>query len=171
MILKAIEFAATKHKGQVRRSSGLPYFTHTVIVMELIQRYKGCSSNIEALKCAAVLHDTLEDTQCDYEELEREFGYLVASIVLELTSDEEKIEEVGKKEYLKKKMLELTHYAFILKLLDRMSNCLDNPTPKYKQDTIETMDFLLENRENITQRQKQIIHEIKHICTLKNDDE
>jgi (p)ppGpp synthase/HD superfamily hydrolase len=164
MTLEAIRFAAQKHLGQIRKSSGLPYITHTIIVMEMIQRYKGCSKNIEELKCAAILHDTLEDTACDYNEIEHEFGPMVASLVLELTSDEAEIKRIGKNEYLKQKMLKMTGYAFILKLLDRMSNCLDAPRPVYLSDTIELIDFLLENRTTLSQRQIGVMKEIKNIC-------
>ena len=164
LVIKAIQFAATKHIGQIRRGSGLPYVTHTIIVMELIQKYKGCSTHIGELKCAALLHDTLEDTDCNYKELEREFGPMVASIVLELTSDEEMIKKIGKNEYLKKKMVEMSRYAFILKLLDRYSNCMDNPTTKYRLATIELMAYLLKNRKDITERQINIIKEIKNVC-------
>jgi len=171
MIVQAINFAAEKHKGQVRRESGLPYFTHTVIVMELIQKYKGCSKNIEELKCAALLHDVLEDTECDFKELEREFGPMVASIVLELTSDEVVIAEMGKNEYLKQKMLKMSRDAFILKLLDRMSNCLDNPTERYKHKTLDMIKFLQENRPELTERQSNIMNEIRAICLEGVDDD
>jgi (p)ppGpp synthase/HD superfamily hydrolase len=164
LVIKAIEFAAIKHKGQERRGSGLPYVTHPIIVMELIQKYKGDSTDIEALKCAALLHDVLEDTDCTYAELEREFNPLVASLVMELTSDPVAIKEIGKKEYIKNKMAEMTKYAFILKLLDRYSNIIDGPTEKYVKTTLETMDFLKENRQNITDRQFRIIGDIETAC-------
>ena len=114
LVIKAIGFAAEKHKGQERRGSGLPYVTHPIIVMELIQKYKSDSVRLNELKCAALLHDVLEDTECTYKELEREFGPLVASLVIELTSDEEMIEKMGKKEYIKQKMFNMSKYAFIL---------------------------------------------------------
>ena len=63
-------------------------------IIPLLEKYK-VSKNIEDLKCAAILHDTLEDTFCSYIEIEREFGPLVASIVMELTSDEESIEKMN----------------------------------------------------------------------------
>lgn len=164
LVIKAIGFAAEKHKGQERRGSGLPYVTHPIIVMELIQKYKSDSVRLNELKCAALLHDVLEDTECTYKELEREFGPLVASLVMELTSDEEMIEKMGKKEYIKQKMINMSKYAFILKLLDRYSNIIDGPTVKYVNTTLETMDFLRENRPDITERQLMIISDIETAC-------
>lgn len=164
LVIKAISFAATKHKGQERKGSGLPYVIHPIIVMELIQKYKGNSKDIEALKCAAILHDVLEDTDCDSKELEREFGPLVASLVMELTSDKIMIKKFGKKEYIKNKMINMSKYAFILKLLDRFSNIIDEPRTKYVYDTIETLDFIKTNRADITERQSLIILDIENAC-------
>lgn len=161
LVLNAIKFASEKHKGQKRKFSGLPYVTHPIIVMELIQKYKGNSKHINELKCAALLHDTIEDTETTYFEIEKDFGSLVASIVQELTSDEKEINKIGKNKYLMNKMTTMSKYAFVLKLLDRYSNILDNPTEKYKKDTVEMMNFLLKNRKDLTERQKKIIKEIK----------
>jgi len=164
LVLKAIKFASEKHRGQERRGSGLPYVTHPIIVMELVQKYKGDSKNIEELKSAALLHDTLEDTETSYQEIEREFGPLVGSIVLELTSDEVMIEELGKNEYLKLKMLKMSQYAFTLKLLDRLSNIMDAPREVYVKKTLNMLAFLLQERKEITDRQKSIISDIQTEC-------
>ena len=164
LVVKAISFAAEKHKGQERRGSGLPYVTHPIIVMELAQKYKGYSKHINEIKCAALLHDVLEDTTCTYLELEREFGPLVATIVMELTSDDVLIKEIGKNEYLKQKMIKMSKYAFILKLLDRYSNIIDGPTKKYVNNTLEMMDFLKTNRVDITDKQIKIIGDIENAC-------
>lgn len=164
LVLKAIQFAALKHKGQERRGSGLPYVTHPIIVMELVQQYKGTSKHIDELKCAALLHDVLEDTECTYQEIEREFTPLVASIVMELTSDNVMLKELGKNEYLKQKMLKMSQYAFTLKLLDRLSNIMDGPREGYVKKTLNMMAFLLGHKENITERQIGIIADIQKEC-------
>jgi len=169
-ILKAIQFASTKHKGQVRRVSELPYITHPIVVMELVQKYKGSSKHIEELKCSALLHDTLEDTDTSYFELEREFGSMVASLVLELSSDKEKIKEIGKHPYIKEKMLGMSQYALTLKLLDRFSNILDEPGKNYTKKTVELMEYLMNNRKDITKRQQMIIgHIVDYINGLSLD--
>ena len=164
LVIKAINFAATKHKDQVRRDSGLPYVTHPIIVSQLIAKYKSSSSKLDELQAAGLLHDTLEDTDTSYLELEREFGPLVASIVMELTSDPEAIKKVGKNEYLKQKMIKMSKYAFVIKLIDRLSNVLDVPGSSYVRKTLDMMDFLKTHREDITERQLTIIHEIEYVC-------
>lgn len=163
-IIKAINFAATKHKGQVRKESGLPYVTHPIIVSQLINYYKGDSKHSEELQIAALLHDTLEDCDVKQFEIEREFGSLVASLVMELTSDAERIEEIGKNEYLKIKMCTMSKYAFILKLVDRLANVNDSPSTKYIIKTLDLMDHLKKNRTDITERQLTIIAEIEKVC-------
>lgn len=164
LVQKAIKFAAEKHKGQIRKKSGLPYIVHPFSVMQLIVKYKGNSSNIENLQCAALLHDTVEDTKCTFSELEREFNPMIAAIVIELTSDEVVISKIGKKDYLKNKMLEMSNYAFILKLLDRFDNIMDSPSEKYALDTKEMMYYLLNNKSNLSERQNLIINEILNNC-------
>lgn len=163
-IVKALNFAAEKHRGQVRRDSGLPYVTHPIIVSHLIAKYKSTSKHLEELQIAALLHDTLEDTETTYIEIEREFGPLVASLVMELTSDPVSIKELGKNDYLKIKMVKMSKYAFILKLVDRYSNILDKPSNKYVKDTSNMMKFLLKNREDLTDRQTGIINDIQVAC-------
>ena len=102
----------------------------------------------------------MEDCDCDYHEIEREFGTLVATIVLELTSDPIKLKELGKHEYLKQKMVGMSKYAFVLKLVDWYSNILDKPGEKYIVNTRKLMTHLLNNRLDITERQIRIINDI-----------
>lgn len=164
LVIKAINFAFEKHKGQERRGNELPYVIHPVIVSQLIAKYKSGSSKLDELQCAGLLHDVLEDTQCDKNELEREFGPLVASIVVELTSDPVMLKALGKNEYLKQKMIKMSKYAFIIKLIDRLSNILDSPGEDYVNKTLNMMNFLLANREDITERQITIINDIQRAC-------
>ena len=83
---------------------------------------------------------------------------------MELTSDNEKIKEVGKNEYLKGKMILMSKYAFIIKLVDRLSNILDKPGTNYVKNTLNMMDFLRKNRVDITARQILIISDIETEC-------
>jgi len=159
LVIKALQFAAQKHKGQERKGSGLPYVTHPVIAAYLLAKYKK-SKRFDELVAAAILHDTLEDTDTNFIELASEFTPLIASLVLELTSDEEQIKLVGKNEYLKKKMLGMSSYGLLLKLVDRLSNIMDNPKDNYKTDTINMVRFLEENA-RLSNTHKAIIADIK----------
>lgn len=161
-VLQAIEFAKQKHNGQTRKFSGDPYFTHPLKVSYLLASFK-TSKHMDELLCAALLHDTIEDTETSFKEIEEVFGELVASLVFELTSNENEIKKVGKKQYLMKKMLGMSSYALTLKLVDRLANLMDNPTEKTKQDTKEIMDYIVANRE-LSKTQFKIIYEILKYC-------
>jgi len=162
MIYKAIKFAEEKHQGQVRKGSGQPYVTHPIITSYLLAKFKR-SKHLEELIVSAILHDTLEDTETSFIEIANEFTPLVASLVLELTSDDDQIKLVWKNEYFKKKLLGISNYALVLKLVDRLSNVSDNPKHQYVVDTDDLMIHLLKYRK-LTKTQKNIVDEIKQKC-------
>jgi len=162
MIYKALKFAEKKHKDQVRKGSGLPYVTHPINTSYLLTSFKR-SKHIEELVCAAILHDTLEDTATSFVDLANEFTPLVASLVYELTSDEDQIKLLGKNEYFKKKLLGISNYALVLKLVDRLSNVSDNPKLQYVQDTVELVNYISRKRK-LTKTHKKIIIEILAVC-------
>jgi guanosine-3',5'-bis(diphosphate) 3'-pyrophosphohydrolase len=162
MLLRAIRFADRKHKGQKRKVSGDEYFTHPLMVSYLLAKYKR-SKNLEMLLAASVLHDTVEDTKTSYTEILREFGAGVMSLVQELTSDKEAIQKVGKNEYLKKKMIGISSYALVIKLIDRLSNVTDSPTDKYVADTIDLLKYLKKNRK-LSKTHKAIACDIEAVC-------
>lgn len=100
LILKALKYAERKHRGQKRKASGADYITHPILVSYLAANFKR-SKALEVLICAAILHDTVEDTKATYSEILRLFGMPITSIVFELTSDPTVIKKIGKLEYLK----------------------------------------------------------------------
>jgi GTP pyrophosphokinase len=151
-VKQALHFATQAHAGQTR-SGGEPYIGHPVRVAQTIQQFKQ-SHNIDALIAAAYLHDTIEDTDTTHEALHDLFGGLVASLVLELTSDLEQIKKVGKKEYLAKKMAhDMSSYGLVIKLADRLDNVQDIATAKdekwrarYKAETEHILDYIEQHR-------------------------
>lgn len=158
LVLKALQFAMDKHKGQVRKVTQDPYISHPLKVSYLLASFKQ-SKKLDELLCAALLHDTLEDTNTTFEEITKEFTPLIASLVLELTSDEAQIKSIGKTNYLKKKLVSISSYALTLKLVDRLANMMDHPSDKAKADTKEILTHLLDNRK-CNETQKRIITEI-----------
>jgi (p)ppGpp synthase/HD superfamily hydrolase len=162
MILKAIEFATSKHEGQFRRGSGEPYIVHPIMVSYILAQYKQ-SKNIEELIVASLLHDTLEDTDTTFDEISKEFSPIVASLVLELTSDENLIKQIGKNEYLKIKLCGISNYALIIKLADRLGNISDKPSDKMVDNTINLIYHISKNRK-LTASQIAISNEILNKC-------
>lgn len=147
----AYAYARQQHNGQTR-SDGSPYLNHPERVAVAVSRFAD-THNLDELISAALLHDTIEDTSTTYEDLKVLFGGLIASIVKELTSDKEEIAKVGKTEYLSKKMAAMSSYALIVKLADRLDNVSDIKTAKsvswrnkYKQETIDILEYIEKNR-------------------------
>jgi len=85
-IRRATGFAAWKHTGQCRKGEGkTPYIHHPIEVAAILSEAGAIEDN--DLLQAALLHDTIEDTQTEREEIESHFGSRICSIVVEVTDD------------------------------------------------------------------------------------
>lgn len=91
LFMRAAEFAHTHHDavGQLREGSGHPYIVHPLEVATLAHamghEFDYPTEWIEIAVVAALLHDTIEDTKCTYQQIESEFGYVVRDTVFWLT--------------------------------------------------------------------------------------
>jgi guanosine-3',5'-bis(diphosphate) 3'-pyrophosphohydrolase len=86
LVLRAARFAAWKHRDQRRKGRGaVPYINHPLDLAYVLW-FEGAVTDPEIL-AAALLHDTLEDTQTTLQELQGEFGERVAGIVMEVTDE------------------------------------------------------------------------------------
>lgn len=165
LLEKAIIFATEKHKSQMRKGNGMPYIVHPIIAMTKFLEIK--DSNNAILACIVLLlHDVVEDCDVTLEDIAKEFGYRVASIVEELTSDKEKIKEIGKTPYLKQKMLKMSSYGLRFKLVDRLVNIIDMKSmkPAFRAKQIEsTTEILaaLESGRKLTATHKKLIKLIR----------
>ena len=83
LLHKAIEFAALKHRNQIRKGVDVPYIVHPMEVLQILAA-NGCSLNVQI---AGVLHDTVEDTDTTIEEVEAVFGKEIAELVQSDTED------------------------------------------------------------------------------------
>ena len=83
LVNRALLFAKAAHEavGQVRKYTGEPYIVHPVEVAELVRAV----AHTEEMLVAALLHDTVEDTEVSLGDIEREFGPDVANLVGWLT--------------------------------------------------------------------------------------
>ena len=122
-IFKAYTFAAEKHKNQ-KRKSGESYIIHPLNVAYILSNWGLDTQTI----CAALLHDVVEDTDATYEDIEKNFGEEVASLVegvTKLSNLFKTVEEKKTKNY--KKMfiaMEKDIRVIILKLADRLHNVM-----------------------------------------------
>lgn len=81
----AVSFAAHAHRHQIRKDGKTPYFAHPVRVAFTVRDVFGCED--EVALAAALLHDTIEDTTTDYDDLAERFGSAIADCVAALTKN------------------------------------------------------------------------------------
>lgn len=122
-LIKAVDFAANKHKNQMRKGvEAAPYINHPIQVARLIIEV-GEVRNINII-LAAILHDTIEDTETTKEELLKEFGEIVTNYVLEMTDDK----SLEKSERKRLQVLNASHKspgAKLIKICDKICNITD----------------------------------------------
>lgn len=85
VILQALRFSANKHRNQRRKDNNSPYINHPIDVAEVLMTVGGVRE-LDVI-VAAILHDTIEDTDTLPQEIEDLFGNPVLSLVLEVTDD------------------------------------------------------------------------------------
>lgn len=83
-VWRAMNFAATAHEHQIRKMSGSHYIVHPYGVLEII---RSITDDIEE-QMAAILHDTVEDTDTTLEDISREFTPRTAFLVRGVTKDD-----------------------------------------------------------------------------------
>ena len=87
LLVKATAFAACKHKDQRRRDvEASPYINHPITLADILCNEAHVTDS--EVICAALLHDTVEDTDTTPEELEREFGAAIRDIVRQFDTEE-----------------------------------------------------------------------------------
>ena len=123
MIIKAAHFASLKHKTQRRKDSAkTPYINHPIALANVLAVECGID-DVEVI-CAALLHDTIEDTETTEEELTKTFGEKIASIVLEVT-DDKTLDKLERKEAQVNHAPHISDQAKLVKLADKISNLRD----------------------------------------------
>jgi (p)ppGpp synthase/HD superfamily hydrolase len=120
VLLKALHFAADKHRDQRRKDiEASPYINHPIEVAELLARV-GDVQDLVTLQ-AAILHDTLEDTKTTVEELDAAFGADVRHVVEEVT-DDKRLPKVERKRLQIEHAPHVSSRAKLVKLADKISN-------------------------------------------------
>jgi guanosine-3',5'-bis(diphosphate) 3'-pyrophosphohydrolase len=119
-ILEAAYFAAKKHTNQRRKNvEDTPYINHPVEVAFLLASVGGITD--EDILSAALLHDTIEDTDTHPGEIESQFGPVVLKYVQEVT-DDKSLPSYERKKMQEKHAGTLSDGATLIKLADRISN-------------------------------------------------
>jgi guanosine-3',5'-bis(diphosphate) 3'-pyrophosphohydrolase len=123
LLSKSLVFAAHKHREQRRKGiDSVPYINHPLELMAVLTNEGGITDN--AILCAAVLHDTIEDTETSANELVAHFGKEIANIVVEV-SDNTSLEKQTRKKLQIEHAPLLSTKARAVKLADKTCNLRD----------------------------------------------
>lgn len=123
VILKALAFAAEKHRKQTRKDAAFtPYIYHPIRVAHVL----ASTGNVDdpSTLAAALLHDTIEDTETAYAELVESFGSEIANIVLEVT-DDKSLDKMTRKLRAIANAHQLSSKAKMVRLADKICNMTD----------------------------------------------
>jgi GTP diphosphokinase / guanosine-3',5'-bis(diphosphate) 3'-diphosphatase len=141
-IERAYEVAARMHAGQSRRS-GDPYITHPLAVATILAEL---GMNHETI-CAALLHDTIEDTSYTLDQLREDFGEDIAALVDGVTKlDKVKYGEAAQAETVRKMVVAMSRdiRVLVIKLADRLHNMRTLrylPREKQEQKSREVLEI------------------------------
>jgi guanosine-3',5'-bis(diphosphate) 3'-pyrophosphohydrolase len=121
--VRALAFASRKHSKQRRKDADAsPYINHPIALVSILAVEAGIN-DCDTL-CAALLHDTIEDTDTSVEELVEAFGGPVASLVQEVT-DDKRLPKAERKLLQVEHAARLSPKARLVKLADKIANLRD----------------------------------------------
>jgi GTP diphosphokinase / guanosine-3',5'-bis(diphosphate) 3'-diphosphatase len=128
IVLGASAFAALKHRDQRRKGAeASPYINHPIAVANVLANEAYVTDPV--ILAAALLHDTIEDTDTTADELTAEFGPGIAEIVLEVT-DDKSLPKQERKRLQIEHAAALSEKAKLVKLADKICNLRDmNQSP------------------------------------------
>ena len=122
-VLKAMAFAARKHRHQRRKDrEASPYINHPIELADILANEAQITDAV--VITAAILHDTVEDTETTLEELTREFGPEISAIVAEVT-DNKSLPKEERKRLQIERAGGASFRAQQLKLADKIANLRD----------------------------------------------
>jgi GTP diphosphokinase / guanosine-3',5'-bis(diphosphate) 3'-diphosphatase len=123
VFVKAVAFAADKHRNQRRKDADAsPYINHPIALANVLANEGGVNDVV--VLCAAVLHDTIEDTETTPEELTAVFGPQVTATVLDVTDDKSLDKHVRKQRQIEHAP-HISKEAKLVKLADKICNLRD----------------------------------------------
>ncbi len=120
-VLRAAMFAAEKHRTQRRKDIETPFINHPIQLAYILVQ-----AGIEdpVVLAAALLHDTIEDTNTTHDEIEIVFGHEVANIVAEC-SDDKRLGKLERKQEQIERAAKISARARLVKLADKIANVSD----------------------------------------------
>ena len=147
LIIRAQKFAKEKHKHQTRDDGKTPYWKH---LQKVVKNLKRLGITDDSIICAGWLHDTIEDTDTDYDDIYELFGKKTADIVASVTKDTRMIKKEREKAYCLR-LKGGTWQAQVVKLCDLLAN-------------LEDLEF---SSKPILQRNKQAKNKLEYYNAIK----
>ncbi|MGC2030881.1 MAG: HD domain-containing protein [Steroidobacteraceae bacterium] len=154
IILAASAFAAHKHRDQRRKGADAsPYINHPIAVANVLANEGGITD--DTVLAAALLHDTIEDTDTTVEELRAQFGPDVAAIVVEVT-DDKSLPKQDRKRLQIEHAATLSDQAKLVKLADQICNLRD-------MSQAPPIDWSLERKQEYFVWAKQVVDQLRGV--------
>jgi guanosine-3',5'-bis(diphosphate) 3'-pyrophosphohydrolase len=174
---EALKFATYRHleKKQKVNGTNLPYVVHlSNVAMEIfIAAHNTDCFDLSFAVQVALLHDTLEDTLTEYEEIKKEFGLDIADAVLALTKDNQLPEEQQTQDSLTR-IKKLQEEVWAVKLAERITNLQTPPTNwknherlKYQAEARLILNELKYGNGYLAKRLKEKIEEYGEYIDIK----
>ena len=157
-VLRAISFAARAHQGQMRKDKRTPYVAHPLRVMTVLATVFKVDD--PELLATAALHDTIEDTDTDRDDLDRQFGARVAQYVALLSKDKRKLEEEREKGYFAG-LAQAPVGVKLCKLADVYDNLIDSLglPPEARKKTVHKAQQLMRLfRDDLVDDWQHVLH-------------
>jgi GTP diphosphokinase / guanosine-3',5'-bis(diphosphate) 3'-diphosphatase len=154
LLVRALSFASKKHRDQRRKDAmGSPYINHPIALARILAEEGGVTDT--QILCAALLHDTLEDTDTSAGELVTEFGAVVAGVVAEVT-DDKSLPKAERKRLQIEHAASISRRAKLVKLADKIDNLRDMASSP-------PADWSLERRQEYFDWAKAVIDELRGV--------
>ena len=160
LLTKAISFAARAHQGQFRKDNETPYVSHVFRVCFILRQVFGVEDSI--MLAAAVLHDTIEDTTTDYDDLEKHFGAKVADLVAVLSKDKRQRDDKREEAY-RHQLFKASDEAKIIKLADLYDNLLDSSSEMRPKTAKKAGTHLKNLKKSASSRVKKAIKVVEKL--------
>ncbi len=122
-LLEAISFASRAHRHQIRKDGQTPYSAHVVRVCLIVRHVFGLDDPRALM--AAALHDTIEDTNTDFDDLEKTFGREIAEWTAMLTKEKRRPEMEREEDYIVR-LVQAPWQVKVCKLADIFDNMMDS---------------------------------------------
>jgi (p)ppGpp synthase/HD superfamily hydrolase len=161
MVLRAISFAARAHQGQLRKDRVTPYFAHPLRVMTVLATVFQVDD--PELLATAALHDTIEDTNTDRDELDRQFGGRVAQYVALLSKDKRQLEEEREARYYAG-LAKAPVGVKLCKLADVYDNLIDSLglSPDARKKTVcKGRELVRMFRDDLEEQWQHVLHSVE----------